>query len=546
VLANLLPQHRAARAASLGSSTSPGAGTSAGDSGATRSINVALSLISVLAFDNKEGQAAFLPHLGELLALSQDGIKVSHVLLALFHGNIASVTSVPAEEVRALVGVVHRERSADSLSVLRCVVAVQGQCIRKNQSLVLNSLIHGGVLELYTDDPARREALFANPEGNRDRVNFYVAQVDLLSDCGRGLNFLTEKLLQPLIPLEILAADITAGRLPLRVERALVSFLNDVFLDTEAPVPGLPDNPLIAQVVARMLADLEALLRELESEGPSAMAQKRVKGDLWALAFDSGVLAMLKTYFRWIYLASSTDAAVDVEGTPWTLARLASTVSHAVMRLGPLARKSGATKLELAEIEAVLVYSGACGVKALPSAAGAPLGRATIASKRLRRNTVTSMGPNSERAAEAREAVEAEILASSAAEDQQQQSQDRAPGVGRGSMLLDSEAAKAQQQQNQQARTDAEARFQRDMPPPATDVQGSWTYLIKTLAESSVFIVEAEFSTFAKILVSQASWCSIITRLVANASSTTSDDSTPVLLRICQRIAFDKVRFFFP
>lgn len=268
-------------------------------------FNASLSVVGIISYGNHVVQKEIFSHLDKFHELSRQGVRVSHVLSAIFRENIGLVSRIPNSEIRRFVNVIIKEGcTSESLSVLKALVSVNGQVIRKNQSVVLNSLLYrkDEVLHIFSGADgreARNQLLRRDP--NHDRITYYITVLELLSACCQGLNYLSETMCQPLIPFDDILNDIMNPRLPRRIVRAMAHYLNEVFLDTETPISWIPENNLLPLSISTLAGYVAELTVEIKTAKDSHGSIETLRqSDLWLLVFD-GAIPCITTYMRWIF-----------------------------------------------------------------------------------------------------------------------------------------------------------------------------------------------------------------------------------------------------
>jgi hypothetical protein len=229
------------------------------------SQSACLALLAAIAGGQTALQLSLYRSVSLFRSLIPRGLTVTPLLAALFAGNIGLVSRVEASDVRWMIAAIEAEGlRGPSLDLLRALVEVHGETMRKNQTMVVNTLLgrRDVVLTTYTGPEGRRartELLAAAARGDGDAqraVDYYIGVLELLSACCRGLNRLTETVIQPQIPLHELCCDVADISLPPRVRVALIRYFNEVFLETEAPVAGLEEAPILFTAIATLAGDL--------------------------------------------------------------------------------------------------------------------------------------------------------------------------------------------------------------------------------------------------------------------------------------------------
>jgi hypothetical protein len=279
-----------------------------------RSFDLALTLVGLMCYGTSTIQELLFRELDALLDLSDQGVHISHVLSAIFHENISLVSRVPPTEIKKFVEVIETEHcKPDSLGVLKSLVGVKGQVIRKNQSVVISSLLahKDRVLNLFStasERAARNKILARGPEGvDSAEISYYLNLLDLLANCCKGLNYLAETMCQPLVPFDGIIEDLANPSIPARVRRSLAYYLDEVFMDTETKLGFVVEDPNLPLAIAALAREAATLISQAAAQNPGARMVDEVRtSEQWLFVMD-GIVPLISTYFRWTFSATPPE-----------------------------------------------------------------------------------------------------------------------------------------------------------------------------------------------------------------------------------------------
>jgi hypothetical protein len=164
------------------------------------------------------------------------------LLAEIVRHNRTLCTSIEERHVRNYIDTMAEQEglSARYLSFLRSVVFPEGKPLKRNQNFVIKSLMERkkDVIVLFEDKQGirdRNKRISKNEHINEPDglLNYHIALLQLMCDCGEGKNHVAEVKLQSLLSIDAIIEQLTDSILIPSLRNPLTRFLNEVYINTE-------------------------------------------------------------------------------------------------------------------------------------------------------------------------------------------------------------------------------------------------------------------------------------------------------------------------